>query len=168
MIRELQIIFGHHPIALHLGIARERLVFLVKLARVSARAVVDPIAPIGAVISTIGPGRTAPAATTATVLTIVYQLFAAFVTGGKWSPLPKAGPIPAKYMHDSQGGGFSRRRTANPLPPMQNRQISAERPLGVGWGPIASASKPPVPAAYLVAHQAKSKGKFGVVISRQV
>jgi hypothetical protein len=80
MIRELEIIFGHHPIALHLGVACERLVFLVKLAGIAAGAIVEAASPFQIVRTILRPG--AAAAAPAAVLTIVDQLFAAFVTGG--------------------------------------------------------------------------------------
>ena len=46
MVRELEIIFGHHPIALGLGVTREIAVFLVELDGVAARPIVDPVAAI--------------------------------------------------------------------------------------------------------------------------
>jgi hypothetical protein len=88
MIRELEIIFGHHPIALHLGVAGEGLIFLVELAGVAARAVIEAASSFE-VVRTIGRPDAATTATAA-VLTIVDQLFAAFVTGGI-VPLPSPG-----------------------------------------------------------------------------
>jgi len=72
MIGELIIIFAHHAIALHLGIASQRLVLLVKLVGIAARAVIYPVAAIIPLIDTIGP-RPAPAPTAAVVLTIINQ-----------------------------------------------------------------------------------------------
>lgn len=47
MISKLQIIFGVDAVALHLGIARQRLVFFKQLRRITARAIVDAIATFG-------------------------------------------------------------------------------------------------------------------------
>lgn len=47
MISKLQIIFGVDAITLHLGIARQRLVFFKQLRRITARAIVDAIATFG-------------------------------------------------------------------------------------------------------------------------
>ncbi len=47
MIGKLQIIFGVDAVALHLGIARQRLVFFKQLRRITARAIVDAIATFG-------------------------------------------------------------------------------------------------------------------------
>ena len=47
MISKLQIIFGVNAITLHLGIARQRLVFFKQLRRITARAIVDAIATFG-------------------------------------------------------------------------------------------------------------------------
>ncbi len=96
MIGELQIIFRHHPIALTLGVAGEGFVLLMKLAGIAARAIIEPAAPIGRTTTTIRTGRTPGPSTAAAVLTIVDQLFAAFVTGGICSPLlirARPGPI---------------------------------------------------------------------------
>ena len=71
MIRELQIIFGVHPVTLRLGIARQVLVFLKKLGRIAARTIVDAIARIAAPAVTLR-ARVVPAATAAG-LTIIDQ-----------------------------------------------------------------------------------------------
>jgi hypothetical protein len=94
MVRELQIIFGVDPVALHLGVARQRLVLLEKLGRVAARAIVDTVAAILTAVGTVRPGRARPTATTATaaVLPIIDQLSDVLVTGGIGSPLPFPGP----------------------------------------------------------------------------
>lgn len=68
MVCELEIIFAHHAIALHLGIARQRLIFFVQLIGVAARAIVDPVA---AIISSIHPIRTGPATTTTAAAVVV-------------------------------------------------------------------------------------------------
>ena len=73
VIRELQIIFGVDPIALHLRIARKVLVFLEQLRRVAAGTIVDAVA-----IALVGAATlallTTTAATAAVVsLTIVHQ-----------------------------------------------------------------------------------------------
>lgn len=103
MIGELQIIFGHHPIALRLGIARERLVFLMQLAGIAPRAIVDAITATAA--GTIGTGAATATSTatttTAVVLTIVNQRLNVLVlvvslplpmhaTGISAAPKPKA------------------------------------------------------------------------------
>jgi hypothetical protein len=72
VIRELEIIFAHHAIALHLGVAGQRLVFLEELVGVSTRAIVDPVTAIIARIRTIRAGP-ASATTAAVVLTIINQ-----------------------------------------------------------------------------------------------
>ena len=46
MIGELQIIFGVDPVALHLRIGRQRLVFLEQLRGIAARAIVDAVAVV--------------------------------------------------------------------------------------------------------------------------
>jgi len=74
MIRELQIIFGVHPIALTLRVRRHVLVLLVQLAGVAARAAVDAIAVVtlSLAAATLRPLPTTAA--TATVLTVVDQI----------------------------------------------------------------------------------------------
>jgi hypothetical protein len=67
MIGELQVIFGLHAIAGELGVARHVLVFLKQLRRVSALAIVLPIAPEIRV-------SLAPAAAAAATLSIVDQM----------------------------------------------------------------------------------------------
>jgi hypothetical protein len=83
MVGELEIIFGQHPIARLLRIARQRLVFLEQLRRVAARTVVDPVATFGPATTTTAAAviaaRTvlALATTTATatgLLTIIDQV----------------------------------------------------------------------------------------------
>ena len=72
MLGELQPIFGLHPVALKLRVARQRLVFLKELGGVAARAVVLPVAHIGRLVRRTRSAATAAA--TAAVLTIVYQM----------------------------------------------------------------------------------------------
>ncbi len=56
MVRELQIIFGLHPVAGQLGIARQILELFNHLRRIAARAVVDAIAAVvTAAIATLRP-----------------------------------------------------------------------------------------------------------------
>ena len=81
MIRELEIIFGHHPVALGLGVPREIAVFLVELDGVAARPIVDPVASIGTV-GVRSPHLRAAAATATAVLPIVDQRFRVLVPGG--------------------------------------------------------------------------------------
>jgi len=75
MIGKLQIIFGVDPVALHLGIARQRLVFLEQLGRVAAGPIIDAIA-VFRTAPRIAPTLRALPATTATAagLTIVDQV----------------------------------------------------------------------------------------------
>jgi hypothetical protein len=75
MVGKLEIIFGIHPVARHLRVAGHILVFLKKLGRVAARAVVDAVAivtttPIIAVGATI---VIVPAAIAAAGLPVVDQ-----------------------------------------------------------------------------------------------
>ncbi|XHS02537.1 hypothetical protein ACFB49_41570 [Sphingomonas sp. DBB INV C78] len=104
MVRELEIIFGHDPVALGLGIARQRLVFLEQLGGIATRAIINPVAVLA--VATL-PGR-ATAPTAAAVLTIVDQRFAAFVTGGRSIATPNPGPsrtlrIPVPEMCEKAG-----------------------------------------------------------------
>jgi hypothetical protein len=83
MIRELEIIFGHHAIALGLGVAREILIFLKELGSIAARPIVDPVASVTAVVG--APHLLRAAATTATataVLPIVDQRLRVLVLRG--------------------------------------------------------------------------------------
>jgi hypothetical protein len=76
MIGKLQIIFGIDPVARHLGIARHILVFLKKLGRVAARAVVDAVTVVAtAPIVAVGTSVViiVPAAIAATGLPVVDQ-----------------------------------------------------------------------------------------------
>jgi hypothetical protein len=76
MIGELQIIFGVHTVAGHLGIARHILVFLKKLGRIAAGAVVDTVAVVAtAPVTAIGTTVVViiPAAIAATGLPVVDQ-----------------------------------------------------------------------------------------------
>ena len=74
MIRELQIIFGHHPVALGLHVARQRLKLLIELVGIAPGTIIDPV-PATAAATIIGTIGTGPAASTtaAVVLTIVNQ-----------------------------------------------------------------------------------------------
>ncbi len=75
MIRELQIIFGVDAVALHLGVARQRLVFFEQLGRVAARPIVNAIAVFGTTPRIATTLRALPATTaTAAGLTIVDQV----------------------------------------------------------------------------------------------
>jgi hypothetical protein len=76
MIGKLQIIFGIDPVARHLGIARHILVFLKKLGRVAACAVVDAVTVVAtAPIVAVGTSVViiVPAAIAATGLPVVDQ-----------------------------------------------------------------------------------------------
>ena len=75
MISELQIIFGVDPVALHLGVARQRLVFLEQLGRIAARPIINAIAVFGTTPRIATTLRALPATTaTAAGLTIVDQV----------------------------------------------------------------------------------------------
>lgn len=75
MIGELQIIFSVDPVALHLGVARQRLVFLEQLGRIAARPIIDAIAAFGTAPGIATTLRALPATTaTAAGLTIVDQV----------------------------------------------------------------------------------------------
>ncbi len=100
MIRKLQIIFGHHAIAGQLRVTRQRLIFLVKLRRIAARAVIDPVATVVAIGATaIWAGRAA-ATPAATVLTIIDQRANILVTGGIVSHHVRAGIVPAARLRN--------------------------------------------------------------------
>jgi hypothetical protein len=75
MVGELQIIFGVDPVALHLRVAREILVFLEQLRGIATGPVVDAVAVIALIPATAGTLLllTATAATAAVCLTIVHQ-----------------------------------------------------------------------------------------------
>ncbi|GAA4781381.1 hypothetical protein GCM10023219_32130 [Stakelama sediminis] len=70
MIGKLQIIFGIHPVALHLRITSEVFVFFEQLRGITAIPAVDTI---GAVWATAALWPLAAAAATAAGLTIVHQ-----------------------------------------------------------------------------------------------
>lgn len=72
MVRELEVIFGVHAITGHLGVARQILVFLVKLLGIAARAIVDAVV-VAARTPRIALRPLAAATATAATLTIVDQ-----------------------------------------------------------------------------------------------
>lgn len=75
MIGKLQIIFCIDPVALHLGVARQRLVFLEQLGRVAARPIINAIAVFGTTPGIATTLRALPATTaTAAGLTIIDQV----------------------------------------------------------------------------------------------
>lgn len=77
MIGELQIIFGVDPVARHLGVARQILVFFEQLGRVTACAAVDAVAAVAATAACVATTtlRALPATTaTAAGLTIIDQV----------------------------------------------------------------------------------------------
>ena len=86
MIGELQIIFGVDAVALHLRVARQRLVFLMKLGRIAACAAVDPVAHVRIAAATLALATTTATATAA-VLTIIDQAIVLVLK-------PKTGPAP--------------------------------------------------------------------------
>lgn len=91
MVGELEIIFGVHPIARHLRIAREVAIFFEKLSGIAACAIVDPVAGISiaaiATTAAILTGVIVPAAT-ATGLTIVDQRFVPMLSTKTSAPSP--------------------------------------------------------------------------------
>ncbi|BCA59627.1 hypothetical protein HMP06_2396 [Sphingomonas sp. HMP6] len=75
MVGELEVIFDVDAVALHLCVARERLVFLEQLGGIAARTIVDAIAAILATRIATRRALLLPAtATTATGLTIIDQV----------------------------------------------------------------------------------------------
>jgi hypothetical protein len=68
MIRELEIIFGVHPIALALRVACQVLVFLQQLAGIAPRAAVDPVPVVAAALTALTRAAPAIAATTAATI----------------------------------------------------------------------------------------------------
>jgi hypothetical protein len=74
VISELEVIFGVDAVALHLRVARQILVFLKKLRRVAARAVVDAVAiALVGVATTLLALATTAAPAAVVRLTIVHQ-----------------------------------------------------------------------------------------------
>jgi uncharacterized membrane protein len=82
MVRELEIIFGVHTVAGHLGIARHVAEFLQQLRSIAARPVIDPVAriTIPAITAALLAGIIVVPATTAAGLTIVDQRFVPMLT----------------------------------------------------------------------------------------
>ncbi len=75
MIGKLQIIFSVDAVALHLGVTRQRLVFLEQLGRIAACPIIDAIAVFGTTPGIATTLRALPATTaTAAGLTIVDQV----------------------------------------------------------------------------------------------
>jgi len=149
VIGELEIIFGVDPITLHLGIARESLVFFEELGRVAASAIIDPVAAILAAIRTIWPRRTLSPATAATaaVLPIIDQLSDVLVTRGIGSPLPFPGPsrshsgAPPPNRQDARR--LWRGRPKGPHPPyvMVAEATVALEVVTSGWSALASGAR---------------------------
>ena len=76
MVGELEIIFGHHPIARQLRIARHVAIFFEQLGGITARPAIDPvglIAPAIALRALVVVAAVVIAAATATGLTIVHR-----------------------------------------------------------------------------------------------
>lgn len=129
MVSELQIIFGVHPVARHLGIARHILVFFQKLRGVAPGAVVDPVAIVATAPASIVGASVVPAAIAAAGLPVVDQdvvlvFTEALFTGTSCSVVfPKHGHIGRVHGSAGQVGGdkrtnhahcCQRRRTAAP------------------------------------------------------
>ena len=152
MVRKLKIIFGLDAVALHLRVARERLVFLKQLGGIAARAVVLAVARIGRLVRRTRSA--AAAAATAAVLTIVDQmkilvLVVLFCHSGR-------APPGRSILHDPGQGPHAR-----PPPPHAASVLRRSKQSGVGDGrPHASfAVVGPVPAPYVAMTAAKSKRK---------
>ena len=73
VIGELQVIFGVHPVARHLRVASEILVFLKQLRGIATCAIVDAVARIGVVAAALLALATTAATATVVRLTIVDQ-----------------------------------------------------------------------------------------------
>jgi hypothetical protein len=71
MVRELEIIFGLHPVARELGVARHALVFLEQLGGIAALAIVLAVPRLSAEVLPPLTPTTAPAA----ALSIVDQVY---------------------------------------------------------------------------------------------
>ncbi len=98
MIRELKVIFGVDPIALHLRVSRQVAIFLVKLARIAARTVVDAVAGVHAAAALTRIAATIATTTAAAAdLPVIYQAVVlepecdiAFMTSGRCPRCPFA------------------------------------------------------------------------------
>ena len=71
MVGELEVIFGVHPVARHLRIARHVAVLLEQLRRIAARAAVDPVAAVALTLATATLTRAIAATTTAATATVL-------------------------------------------------------------------------------------------------
>ncbi|MBB3926190.1 hypothetical protein GGR43_001905 [Sphingobium jiangsuense] len=72
MVRELEIIFGVHPVAGKLGIARQITIFFEQLGRIATGPAVNPVAVVAATIATV-LATIVPAAIATAGLTIIDQ-----------------------------------------------------------------------------------------------
>jgi hypothetical protein len=73
MIGELEIIFGHHAIARHLGVTRERFILFEHLRRIATRAIIDAVALFWTAAAIPLLALSTPAATATRLLTIIEQ-----------------------------------------------------------------------------------------------
>jgi hypothetical protein len=174
----LEIIFGHHPIALGLGISREIAIFLVELGGVAARPVIDPIASFRAISGTITHlGATATAA--ATILPIIDQGLRVLVPGGlSSSPLPPASVRPRRAGHPGdplrRHHSSARHSVSSPTSARCGPRRHPRRMIAIGFRHGAAASinlyrcqLAPVAALHVVRPRAKTKGNIGrVSVSR--
>jgi len=126
VIGELEIIFGVDPIALHLGVARQILVFLQQLRRIAARAIVDAIATTLIGIASLRALSATAAATTVVVcLTIIHQ-------GDTVLSKPSISPTPDAYNSKRRAGISPARRACH------GRRTAAAR-MTMDWAqPITS------------------------------
>ena len=77
MIRELEIIFGVDPIALHLGVAREALIFFEQLGGIAALAIVLPVARLSAAeVSSPALPTTAASAAALSIIDQIHRPYA--------------------------------------------------------------------------------------------
>ncbi|MBB5684255.1 hypothetical protein FHS49_000246 [Sphingobium boeckii] len=102
MIRELEIIFGHHAVTLHLGVTRERLIFLEQLGGIAAGTVVDAATLIRTALTALWALLAATAATTAGLLTIIYQVTDILGSGVKSCTLPALRMLPLSASRAAQ------------------------------------------------------------------
>ena len=100
MVGELQIIFGIHAVAGHLRIAGHILVFLKKLGRIAARAVVDAVAIVAAApVATIGSTVIVPAAIATAGLPVVDQDMVLAFAMSKLTEDTVQSPSPSTAIH---------------------------------------------------------------------
>jgi hypothetical protein len=140
VIRELEIIFGHHAIALGLGITREILVFLKELSGVTTRPIVDPVASVTAVVGAAHLLRTATTATATAVLPIVDQRLRVLVLVALKVTTP-AGAVPAsssgpsrRFLYPIQCRATEKTHAKRTPDPRRRSRLGSNRPSVSAWG----------------------------------